>query len=107
MKRKRYSQDFRMQVVKEALETGNASLVARRHEIHNGIVSRWVREYQDQTGSSTTSCLTEPLQNKAEYKKITNENDQLKKLLGEKELEIQILRDLLKKTNPHSLTKLK
>jgi transposase len=107
MKRKRYSQDFRMQVVKEALETGNASLVARRYEIHNGVVNRWVREYQDQSGSSTTNNLSEPLQTKAELKKITQENDQLKKLLGEKELEIQILRDLLKKTNPHSLTKLK
>lgn len=97
-----------MQVVKEALETGNSSLVARRNELNSGIVSRWVREYQDQTGSdSTGTSIAEPLLNKSEFKKITNENDQLKKLLGEKELEIQILRDLLKKTNPHSLIKLK
>ncbi|BAF58900.1 hypothetical protein PTH_0719 [Pelotomaculum thermopropionicum SI] len=32
---------------------------------------------------------------------MISENEKLKKLLGEKELEIEILRDLLKKTNPH------
>jgi len=34
-------------------------------------------------------------------------NNQLKKLLGEKDLEIAILRDLLKKANPYLLKKLK
>ena len=33
-----------------------------------------------------------------EVKKAMEQNTQLKKLLGEKELEIEILRDLLKKT---------
>ncbi|WP_196244929.1 hypothetical protein [Clostridium beijerinckii] len=31
---------------------------------------------------------------------VTNENDQLKKILGEKDLKIAILRDLIKKSNP-------
>lgn len=31
---------------------------------------------------------------------VTQENDKLKKILGEKDLEIAILRDLLKKANP-------
>ena len=29
------------------------------------------------------------------------ENEKLKKIIGEKDLEIAILKDLLKKTNPH------
>jgi transposase len=38
---------------------------------------------------------------------LSQENEQLKKMLGDKELEIAILKDLIKKKNPHLLTKLK
>jgi hypothetical protein len=39
-----------------------------------------------------------------EYKTIIQENEKLKQLLGEKDLEIAILRNLFKKkTNPHLL----
>lgn len=40
-------------------------------------------------------------------KALVKENDQLKRLLGEKDLEIAILRDLIKKKNPHLLKSLK
>ena len=33
MTKKQYSPEMRMQIVKETLETGNASIVARRHEV--------------------------------------------------------------------------
>ena len=36
----------------------------------------------------------------SELTEVTKENDQLKKLLGEKDLEIAILKDLIKKANP-------
>ena len=42
-----------------------------------------------------------------EFKELETENDKLKNILGEKDLEIAILRDLLKKTNPASPKKLK
>ena len=35
-----------------------------------------------------------------ELNEVTQENDKLKKILGEKDLEIAILKDLLKKANP-------
>jgi len=35
-----------------------------------------------------------------EFRQIEKENDQLKKILGEKDLEIAILRDLAKKARP-------
>ncbi|GED18086.1 hypothetical protein AMI01nite_60770 [Aneurinibacillus migulanus] len=38
---------------------------------------------------------------------LLQENDQLKRLLGEQALEIAILRDLIKKKNPHLLKNLK
>lgn len=102
MNRKRYSSEMKMQVVKEALETGNASIVARRHDIAPSLVARWVRYYKrygafrPPTGALRTKNSAS---NPQEHKKIVQENEQLKKLLGEKDLEIAILRDLLKKTS--------
>jgi len=93
---------MKMQIVKETLETGNASIVARRHDIAPSLVARWVRCYKrygtfyPQKGAPRTNDAGTP----HDYKMIVQENEQLKKLLGEKDLEIAILRDLLKKTNP-------
>jgi transposase len=41
----------------------------------------------------------------AEKKELESANEQLKKTLGEQTLEVSILRDLLKKANPHLRTK--
>lgn len=40
---KKHSDEFKKQVVKEALETGNSSLVGRKYNISPSIVARWVR----------------------------------------------------------------
>lgn len=110
---KQYTMEFKEKVVKESLETGNVYLVARRYDISPSTIHQWVDNYNKhgaiskrninkeipRTQNKLQSNLTDPSQAK--------ENEALKKLLGEKELEIQILKDLLKKTNPHLLTKLK
>lgn len=96
-----------MQIVKEAIETGNASIVARRHDIAPSLVARWTR-YHKQYGTFYQlkgAPGTNGTGNPPDYKRIAEENEQLKKLLGEKDLEIAILRDLLKKTNPPLLIK--
>ncbi|HWR08621.1 MAG TPA: hypothetical protein VN379_17295 [Sporomusa sp.] len=40
-----------------------------------------------------------------EVRSLATDNEKLKKLLGEKELEIEILRDLVKKLHPHLMIK--
>jgi len=95
-KGKRYPEEFKRQIVKEVEETGNASLVARRHDLVPGTVTRWVRESKKQNELIPSSNYS----NNINAKSLEEENKQLKKLLGEKDLEIAILRDLLKKTNP-------
>lgn len=46
MKRTRYSKDFKIKVVKEAIESGNKSEIARRYVLSVGLVHRWVVDYQ-------------------------------------------------------------
>ncbi len=91
-KNKRYSEEFKRQIIKEGEEVGNASLVARKHDVVPGTVTRWVRE------SKMVKITNNPLN--IDYStsfSLDKENEQLKKLLGEKDLEIAILKDLLKK----------
>lgn len=71
MQRKRYSLEFKQQLVQEA--------------------------------KAVTSYTPSP----GEFRELETENDKLKKLLGEKDLEIAILRDLVKKVNPAYRTKWK
>ncbi|SFA52711.1 Transposase and inactivated derivatives [Parageobacillus thermantarcticus] len=99
MKRRKHSKEFKLQVVKEALEVGNKALVARRYELSPNLVQRWVKAYEEgKLGQEMVSSSSS-----AEIKRLEEENEQLKKLLGEKDLEIAILRDLIKKKNPHLL----
>jgi transposase-like protein len=104
MQRRRHSAEYKQQVIKEVIETGNAAAVARKHDLSPSMVSRWVRESKN--GSPMKEMISQGLKsNKAleqevkEGKEAIKQNQELKKIIGEKELEIQILRDLLKKTN--------
>jgi len=107
LRRKRYTQEFKDQVIKEALETGNSAIVARRYELSGSLVARWVREFKNgkQNANSANNLSFSGLARENQH--LSQENEQLKKMLGDKELEIAILKDLIKKKNPHLLTKLK
>jgi transposase len=103
MTRNKHSKEFKLQIIKEAMETGNKAAVARRYEIAANMLRRWMKEYEEgKFGGASLDGVTA-----LESKVLAQENDQLKKLLGEKDLEISILRDLIKKKNPHLLTRLK
>lgn len=99
---KKHSDEFKKRVVKEALETGNSSLVGRKYNISPSIVARWVRAEKPNPMKDMTKKALQASpglsEDPEEVKKTLEQNTQLKKLLGEKELEIEILRDLLKKT---------
>jgi len=108
MERKKYPVEQKLKIVQECLETGNCAVVARRYGLSSSMVNRWTRNYCRYgeaafTGnSSKTSKGSQGINSHLkELKETITENEKLKKLLGEKELEIEILKDLLKKTNPH------
>ena len=110
MQRKRYTQEFKQQLIHEAEEAGNQTQVARRHGIDPKMLNRWVREAKHrgwQNAAPNAKKVNAYLPSPQEYQQLENENDKLKRILGEKDLEIEILRDLLKKNNPAFRTKLK
>jgi transposase len=101
LSRRRYDADFKIRVAKEVIETGNGSIVGRRYDIAPAVVNRWARAYENhgpgaftRRKGSRSGGVSDPL-----IEDVKRENDQLKRLLGEKDLEIAMLRDLLKKGN--------
>ena len=78
---KRYNSEFKSQLIKEALEVSNASIVAKKHGVPPGTLHGWIN-------SNASNKIKED----------TKSYKLLQKKLAEKELENQILKDLLKKT---------
>lgn len=78
---KRYSNEFKAQIVKEVKQVHNVSHVARKHNISNKNIYNWVQSADRKVSNPEAA-----------------ENKKLKKKLADAELELLILKDLLKKT---------
>lgn len=97
--RRKHTQEFKYKAVKEAIETGNAALVARQYDLAPNMLYRWIREYQNPKAKAAHHQAQPATVNSSVVKSLETENTTLKKLLGEKDLQIAILEDLFKKTN--------
>jgi len=102
MTKSQYSTEFKEQVLKECRQIGNAALVARRHDIPDNTVYTWIRKAK-KNGSPEPLPEDQEEQLKEAKKRlseVSKENDELKKLLAEKELELAVLRDLRDQNDP-------
>jgi transposase-like protein len=100
--KKTYSDDFKEQVMKECQEVGNVSVVARRYEISASTIYSWISAARAKGSTKTLPRKAEERVAELEtrLKSISTQNEQLKRLVAEKELELAILRDLRDKSNP-------
>ena len=80
---KQYSAEYRSQLVKEALETRNVAMVARKHGVSSPTLYGWVRRSR------------QPVKGAFEKSRMQS----LEKELKNSKLENEILKELLKKTN--------
>jgi len=95
MKGKAYSEELKEQVLREVDETGNMTLVARNHNIPSTTVNTWIKRRKNAGNSSSSRGPKSSSFNSNNFnKEVEKENNTLKKLLGEKDLEIAILKDL-------------
>lgn len=97
-----YSDEFKEQILKECQEVGNVAVVARRHEISSNTIHSWLSAARKK--GSTKALPRKQNDRIAELETrlqaVSTQNDQLKKLVAEKELELAILRDLRDMQNP-------
>lgn len=101
MRSTRYTKEFKEMVIEEIKQGADVAQVARKHEISPKTVYNWLNrakhkdwENTDPSAKKTSSYVPTP----QEFRQLETENERLKRLLGDKDLEIAILRDLLKKT---------
>ncbi|WP_373897774.1 transposase [Haloimpatiens sp. FM7315] len=104
MRGRSYTKELKESIIKEVMEVGNISLVSRKHGISKEAITTWIRNSKEKNNIKVKpgrKTLIEGQNNfEKEISEITQENDTLKKILGEKDLEIAILKDLIKKANP-------
>lgn len=102
--------DVKREMVAEVLSGFRTEFVARQYGMSPKTLSNWVRQYQDEVGDVMARKQEQAEQLKqdaAEFKELQKKYKAAMKLLGEKELENNILKDLVKKTNPAALKDLK
>lgn len=102
--------ETKRELVAEVLSGYRTEHVARQHGMSPRTLSNWVRQYQDEVDAimvKKQEHAEQLKQDAAELKELQKKYKAAMKLLGEKELEINILQDLLKKTNPAAQAKTK
>ena len=92
-------EDVKKHHVRMALETNKIATTARSAGIHPDTLRKWIKEYEieilDQIEAEGKSIMPSVTTEK-EYKK---KYELAMKLLGEKELEVAVLKDALKKND--------
>ncbi len=102
MTQKQYSEEFKEQIVRECEEVGNVAMVARRHNLSSKTIYGWISAAKKRGSVKPLPKNQNKRLSEAEKRleAVSQENVQLKKLLGKKELELAILRDLRDSINP-------
>lgn len=89
--RKSWSQPEKMAIINHYKEHG-AVATSRLYDVSTGMIYRWVSQFDEK--KEPTSAPTKDL----DYQRLLRENQSLKEIVAEKELEIRVKDALLKKT---------
>lgn len=97
---RRMLKEVRIRIVQEALSGIKIAVLARKYEVHPDTIRNWVKDYRDEVGDDEIPSTDEQIQELRRLQSIEENYQKTLKMLGEKELEIEILRELLKKKKP-------
>jgi transposase-like protein len=97
---KRLKEETRLKIVREALAGIKVGVLARLYDVHPETIRLWVRDHRDFIPPEEIPMTDEHLQELQRLQNVEERYEKAMKVLGEKELEIEILRELLKKKNP-------
>lgn len=95
--------EAKKELVVEVLSGYRTEVVARKHGMSPKTLSNWVRQYQDEVDElmvKKRDDVEKLKQDASKHQELQKKYTEAVKLLGEKELEINILRELVKKKYP-------
>lgn len=97
---KRLNEESKLNIVKEALAGVKVGVLARMYDIHPETIRGWIRDYRDEIVPGEVPMADERLQELRRLQEVEARYEKALKALGERELENEILRELLKKSSP-------
>lgn len=96
--------EVRYKVAQEALAGIKVGVLARKYDVSPKTIRNWVKEYQETFGVDAIPTIDERLDDAKRVAELEEKYNRALKALGEKELENEVLRELVKKINPASMT---
>lgn len=96
--------EVRYKVAQEALAGIKVGVLARKYEISPKTIRSWVKEFQETFGADAVPTIDERLDDAKRLAEMEEKYNRALKALGEKELENEVLRELVKKAHPASMT---
>lgn len=99
-------EEVRLEVLPEAMPGIKLGVLAREYNLHLETIRTWIRTYRDQVDIHELSPADHQLQELKRLQVVEEKYEKAMKMLGEKELEIEILRELLKKKNPGKICRI-
>lgn len=101
MKYKKWSLSEKLSILQEAEENGVIE-TCRKHSLSTGTFYSWKKKFDSQGESGLRPAVSDKSK---ELKKAEQENKILRKLLSDKEIELEVQRELLKKSLGHPIPK--
>ena len=95
---KKFTVEQKLSAIKDYEAEVRVAEICRKHNINPNTFYKWKAKYEESGVDGLTPKVVSDITSKEA--ELRRENEELKKLLGEKELAIKIYKDLLKKTNP-------
>jgi Transposase. len=92
--------EVRYKVAQEALAGIKVGVLARKYDVSPKTIRNWVKEFQDTFGDDAMPTIDERLDDAKRLAEMEEKYNRAVKALGEKELENEVLRELVKKINP-------
>jgi|HigsolmetaAR203D_1030402.scaffolds.fasta_scaffold30325_2 Transposase. len=96
--------EIRYKAAREALTGIKVGVVARKYDVSPKTIRNWVKGYQETFGADAIPSIDEQLDEARRVAELEEKLDLALKALGEKEIENNILRELLKKSKSLSMT---
>ncbi len=93
-------EEVQLDIVRQSLSGIKIGVLARQHDIHPETIRTWIRKFRDQVDVHELPPVDQQILELKRLQEVEEKYDKAVKILGEKELEIEILRELVKKTNP-------
>jgi transposase-like protein len=93
-------EEVQLDIVRQSLSGIKVGVLARQHDIHPETIRSWIRKFRDQVDVHELPPVDHQILELKRLQEVEEKYDKAVKILGEKELEIEILRELVKKTNP-------